>query len=1046
MSRVSKNWLSRVVVVMLMCITMQLAALAQSTTDGAIGGTVTDASHAVVPSAKITIVNNGTNEQKSLVTDNEGKFRVVRLQPGTYTVTVEASSFAGLKRQGVIVEVGRVTELEIALTAGAKSETVEVVSEAPQINTVQQDFAHNINETSINELPINGRRWSNFALLTPGATPDGNYGLISFRGISGLLNNSTIDGGDNNQAFFSEERGRTRASYVISQASIREFQVNTSNFSAEYGRAAGGVVNSVTKSGTNQLHGSAFYYIRDNELGATNPFTKITTLVNGAAVTTPLKPEDRRHQFGGTLGGPIVKDKLFFFFSYDQQKRNYPGVAATADPAFLNPITVATAVSAGKVCPGAAGTATTVAGEILFCRGITQTQTNAGLAYVRGLTGVVPRKGDQNIYFPKLDWRINESNTLAVSYNRMRWNSPAGVQSQPVLNRGIASWGDDGVKVDSFTARLSSAVTNTVSNEFRFQWGRDFEFQSSQPVGPGEPTTGVGGSSPSVNISTSSGIYLGKPNFLERRAYPDERRLQWANSTTWAIGKHLVKFGADVNRVNDVLDNLYQESGVYAYNSLVDFLTDYSAPSQKRYNTFSQGFGPTRFEFRTWDYNFFVQDDWRVAPRLTLNLGVRYEYQQLPDPQIPNPALPQSAKFPSDKNNVGPRVGFAWDIFGDGKTALRGGYGVYFGRIINSTISNAITNTGMPTGQMQVQWKGTDAGSPVYPNVQTSGSSSGRSDVVVFGDSMQNPRIQQADMIFERDLGSNTVMTLSWMYSKGDFLPMYVDRNLSAPTATQAYTVNGGPLAGQTVTVPVFKGVRPNAAFGRITNIEGLVDSDYNALSVQLNRRFSKGLQFQNNFTWAHAIDAGQSSQTFTTGNSVLNPYDLKGERGSSNFDIRRRFVSSIVWSPQYFENKGAFVKAVLNGWTIAPVVSISTGKPFTPFVSGNAPGSTSTGLLGAGGAARIPVLGRNNFHYPRTENVDLRLSRRFQIKEGHRIELLAEAFNLFNRQNITELDDKAYSLNGTTLNYNSGFMKYTAAGNTVYRERQVQFAARYEF
>jgi hypothetical protein len=296
---------------------------AQSNVSGAIAGTITDPSKAVVVGAKVTIRNIETNFQTAAISDAEGKFRVAQLQPGTYSVVSEAANFAVTKVERVIVEVGRITELELTMNVAGKQETVEVTSEAPIVNTMQQDFSTNLNTEAISNLPINGRRWSQYALLTPGATPDGNFGLISFRGISGLLNNNTVDGGDNNQAFFSEERGRTRAAYVVSQSSVREFQVNTSNYSAEYGRAAGAVVNSVTKSGTNNIHGEGFWYIRDNALGAVNPFwTKSVQNSDGSFTTTHFKPEDRRQQFGGNLGGPLVKDKLFFFFNYDGQRRN----------------------------------------------------------------------------------------------------------------------------------------------------------------------------------------------------------------------------------------------------------------------------------------------------------------------------------------------------------------------------------------------------------------------------------------------------------------------------------------------------------------------------------------------------------------------------------------------------------------------------------------------------------------------------------------------------------------------------------------------------
>ncbi|PYS54699.1 MAG: hypothetical protein DMF76_26665, partial [Acidobacteria bacterium] len=301
---------------------------------------------------------------------DSGGFKIVNLQPGTYTVTVNATGFAPFTNENVIVEVGRSTTIDVGLSLQGVTGTVQVTAEAPVINTSQQDFSTNVNQVSLNNLPANGRRWSNFAILTPGAVPDGTFGLISFRGISGLLNNSTVDGGDNNQAFFSEERGRTRIGYVVSQAAIREFQVNTSNFSAEYGRSAGGVINAVTKSGTNQFHGSGFLFDRNNKWGARNPNSFITQLVNGVATRVALKPKDVRYQFGGAVGGPIVKDKAFFFFSYDQQKRDFPGVSVFSTVSYLS----------------------TVNRTTLTARGLTTAQVDSALSFINSLTGETPRR------------------------------------------------------------------------------------------------------------------------------------------------------------------------------------------------------------------------------------------------------------------------------------------------------------------------------------------------------------------------------------------------------------------------------------------------------------------------------------------------------------------------------------------------------------------------------------------------------------------------------------------------------------------------------
>ncbi|MEP6635518.1 MAG: carboxypeptidase regulatory-like domain-containing protein, partial [Acidobacteriota bacterium] len=323
----------KVLCVVIIALAMTAITFGQSTVSGAIGGVVTNPNKEVVPGASVAVKNIETNKEDTATADDQGRFRVPNLVPGIYSVSVSSSGFSSFTQSKVVVEVGRITELNAPLSVGPVSGTVEVTAEAPVINTNQPDFTTNVDQTSINELPINGRRASNFALLAPGVVSEGGFGLNSFRGVSGLLNNSTLDGGDNNNAFYSEERGRTRISYVVSQAAVREFQLNTSNFSAEYGRAAGGVINTVTKSGTNDFHGGAFFYDRNNKWGASNPLT--TRPIPGTTQVERFKPRDTRYQFGGTIGGRIIKDKLFFFFSYDEQRKNFPGAATLSSQTYL---------------------------------------------------------------------------------------------------------------------------------------------------------------------------------------------------------------------------------------------------------------------------------------------------------------------------------------------------------------------------------------------------------------------------------------------------------------------------------------------------------------------------------------------------------------------------------------------------------------------------------------------------------------------------------------------------------------------------------------
>lgn len=1000
---------------LILLIAAATAIMAQSTVTGGINGTITDPQGGVVPNAAITVTNQDTNAVFTAQSNSAGGYRVPNLPPGKYRIETTVPGFSPVRTENIVVEVSQITNVDIPLTVGETTAVVEVTAEAPVINTNDSSHTTNINQTSINELPINGRRASNFVLLTPGVAPDGNFGLISFRGISGLLNNSTIDGGDNNQAFFSEERGRTRINYSISQDAIREFSVNTSNYSAEFGRAAGGVVNTVTKSGTNEFHGGFFYYYRDNELGARNP------LSFPSANNPTGKPEDIRHQFGGSIGGPIAKDKLFFFFSYDQQKRNFPAVAAPGLTTFFNVTSVP---------------------------GLTTEQINAGISYLQNLTGVVARKGDQTLYLPKIDWAINSRNTFTAVYNRMRWNSPGGVQTAAVVNRARTAFGSDLVSIDTLNLRLNSAISSNMANEARFQYSRDLEQQVADTPDPSEPTTG-GGFPPSAAIGGGSGITIGKPNFLNRNAYPDEKRYQIADSVSMIHGNHTIKFGGDFNHVTDKLESLFSESGVYVYSTLSNWLLDFNIPSSKAYSSYQQGFGPTAFTFSTRDYNLFVQDDYQVVPGLTINLGLRYEYQQLPSPQIPNPLEPRTSNFPSDRNNFGPRLGVAISLGRNNENVIRAGYGVYFGRITNSAISNAITNTGVASGQRQF-FSPPNANTPTYPNVLSEiPMVGGVSDIVVFQNDMQNPTIHQADIIYERQIGKNMVVSASGLMSFGRHLPYFVDTNLNRPTGTTNFSFVGGPLAGQVLSAPKFVGPRPNPAFGRITEIRGSVASEYFGFVLQANRRFSRGVQFQTSYTFSRARDDGQNSTTFTSANSPLNPFDLSLEQGRSNFDIPHRFVGSLVYSPNRLFGLGGssgFGRAIFGGWTISPIATIQSGATFTGTTSGNVSGGTSTGPLGAGGSSRLPFLAPNTFRMPTIYNLDLRISRRFRFTETMNLELLAETFNLTNSFQATGVNTRIYILSGSTFTYDNGFGGVTAAGNSVFRERQVQLAARFQF
>src|SRR5216683_3878843 len=709
----------RLPLVIFSILALSVIAFGQSTLTGGISGKVTDPQGASIPNAAITATNAGTNKEATATSDNDGGFRVVNLDPGTYTLKVTVAGFADFVQEKIVVEVGQVTNINVPLGVAGTTATVEVTAEAPVINTNSQEFSTNINQTSINELPVNGRRVTDFVLLTPASVPDGPFGLISFRGISGLLNNSTVDGGDNNQSFQSEERGRTRIPYVVSQSAVREFQVNSSNYSAEYGRSAGAVVNTVSKSGTNEFHGDFFEYYRNNKFGARNPRAFRSVLINGISTPVGIKPVDVRHQFGGDIGGPIVKNKAFFFFSYDQQKRNFPGLAVFSSAGYLN-----------TLAPGTTGRAALTAINPGNTKGLTDAQIDNALSFLTSLTGETPRRGDQKIIFPKFDWQVNSNNLFTLSYNRLRWASPAGLQTQATNTNARHSFGDDFVRVDTINSRFQSTLTPNLLNELRFQYSKDFEFAFSQPPLPGEPstaTTELGARSPQVFLT--NGLTFGTTTNFERIKYPDERRVQVADTVTWTKGIHTIKFGADINRVTDEILNRATEAGSYQYANISDFVIDYvnfvtplpatvtcSTTARLRGRCYTgglgyvQGVGIQGIKFSEDEYSFFAQLDTRVTSSFTINSGLRYEYQKLPVATLANPStvvIPNDGRtlnqatstMPSDKNNWGPRVGFAYDVNGDGKTSVRGGFGVYYGRILGGHIWNNLLKTGNLAGQ-----------------------------------------------------------------------------------------------------------------------------------------------------------------------------------------------------------------------------------------------------------------------------------------------------------------------------------------------------------
>ena len=1013
---------------------------------GAISGRVTDASGAIVPGASIVLHNLATGVEQATETSNAGLYQFPALIPGTYSVTASLKGFRGVEAL-VRVLVGNTTSQDIKLQVGAGVDTVRVVGTGPLLRTTESSASTVLDRSLIDDLLLNGRKYTNLMTLTPNTSYDGDTGLVSIAGQqggedSGYANGNgssafTVDGTNATNNYFSDIVGRYRIPYLYGEDSIQEFQVAVSPYSAIYGGGAG-FVNAVTQSGSNAFHGSAFYYNRNSAFGANGQLDELAG--------NP-KPADSLQQFGIGLGGPIKRNRAWFFIDYEQQLRNNPipvinqalSTTSATLPAFLNTnfgIPPGTPLPVPNGPLPVPGTDTNASVQADPTDPVYLQQVANVMGALNSNLGTKPRKGNDVVVTPRLDYQPTSRDGLFLSMNFNRFSSPGGVITDPTVgNYGLQTLAN--AYVHTFQASLG--WTHTFSprllNEFHAGTSQDNEIATPTGLAPNAPT---------IILDSPAAFTLGNAAFSIGKVF--ERQSSLADRIDYVIGKHTLQFGFDFSRSWDA----DTEDGGADPNEAVDFgspLGLYEFPNLQafalgEYINFSQAAGNPTFSFSVPYYGFYLQDTYRALPRWTLEMGLREDFQVYPQPKE-NPAFPLTGQYPNQFRRLAPRLGFAWQPAE--KAVVRGGFGMFYTNMNGLNYRNAVISNGLATQQASVSasYNGgaPNQQAPTFPSVLPANSPlfSASPDISLISPQLRVPYILQGSLQIERELAENTTLSIGTMWNHGVHIlsGSAYDLNLNPLQGTTTYIVcppgtTAAPCTGPTHTLPTMdSGLLTeghiNPSLGEINELISPAQNYYNSFFVQLQRRMAHGLSLQASYTFAKSL--------MLDGMDFNNQFDFSHTHAPSLLDQRHRITFAAVYHSRLEQFVGPGTgRVLLSGWTLSSLMEFSSGRPYAGLLS---PACTSvSGVLdfsdctgaddnlndtafnqdtadtagGINGAGPTPGIGLNSFHGPWLARIDLGLARRFTIREGKELELQVQAFNLFNHPNY-------YVQNGDGIN-----------------------------
>jgi hypothetical protein len=1077
-------------------------------------GSVHDASNASLPNATVTLTNRQTGIEAKTSTNENGEYDFFNVQIGLYTVKVEHPGFSVATASDIRVDVNARQRVDIVMQVGVVSDTVNVTAAASPLITDSSEHSQVIGTQAIVELPLNGRDYTDLALLatntvrspmavsfSPSGTP--REGAFNVNGMRSTYNNFLLDGLDNN-AYGTSNQGYSAQVVQPSPDAIAEFQVVTSNYSAEYGRVGGAVVNAVMRSGTNAFHGTAYEFLRNTDLNATGFLFSPAVFV---------KPTLQRNQFGTTIGGPFIKSKLFFFADYEglrqlQRYLNFDTIPDASDRAGILPVTVVDPLT-GTVYPK--GTQIPISTLNPFAAQVLNALPNPnGPGRANNDEALLLIRDYSDKYDAKLDGQINGHMSAFLRFSQRK-----DLQYyQPDISGPSGGAGNGYIHTIDQNASVGYTWTVTASSVFEARFGFDHVLAGKTPPylgGPsmealygisGLPTTpDLTGGLNSQNISGFSqlGRQTSNPQFQNPTSFDPKFNYSWIR------GRHSIKIGYEFLAVRtEILDvnPLYGED---------QFTGQFSKPTcaqlgqaagcsiasdSTSYNLADFIFGTPSIinlgndavvNLRQHVHSLYVQDDFRATSKLTLNMGLRWDYatplyerdnnysnfDPTTDTMVKatgGSLFNRSLVHPDDRD-FGPRLGLAYSF--DPKTVIRAGYGISY--TFFNRVGSALEGINAPQALFGVINQSIPAGGPVPASFLTTQNSftTGidnpasfnpvNSNVVYIPPNSKWPYIQNWFFSVQRELGKNTFLEVAYNGNHSLNLPIIADYNQAYPN-----------LPGQTLGV---QARRPIPSYGPITWVDPAGDNDYNGLSARFEHRFSSGLYFLNSFTWGKALGDSEQALEYYAGYVEANPQnirDLAAERGPSSFDVKFNNVTSVVYElpfgkgKQFGSSLNPILDAAIGGWQLDSINTAHTGTPLNvyygpstandvtglsndyrgeaflrPNVSGSATSQSTSAMINnyfAGYTFATPPasdpfgnLGRNAFRAPGLEQWDLGVNKNFRIREDIHLQFRSEFFNVLNHTNFGI---------PTTVTTSTAF----GTIRSTYPPRQIQFALKLLF